>query len=80
MEWVHAVITTTLKIGNTEVSHHSSRDEIFVSAFGLDMVTDTCDLIALLDLIVGPKGLHGKKPHDALVDLANEHGAAHAAR
>ena len=80
VERVHAIITTTLKIVNTEVSHHNSSDEIFVSAFGLDMVTDTCDLIALLDLIAGPKSLRGKKPHDALVDLANEHGAAHAAR
>ena len=41
---------------------------------------DTCDLIALLTLIAGPEKLRGLEPHDALIQLAIDHGAAHAER
>ena len=41
---------------------------------------DTCDLIALLHLIAGPEKLRRLEPHDALIQLAIDHGAAHAAR
>ena len=80
VERVHAIITTILNIVNKEVTHHHRRDEIFVSAFGLDVQVDTCDLIALLDLIAGPKNLRGKKGYDALVALAIQNGAPHAER
>ncbi len=75
---VHAIITTTLKIVKAEVSNHNRSDEIFVNAFGLNGRVDTCDLIALLRLIAGQKQLLRLEPHDALVELAKEHGASYA--
>ena len=50
-----------------------------IERVGEDIV-DTCDLIALLTLIAGPEKLRGLEPHDALIQLAIDHGAAHAAR
>ncbi len=80
VERVHTLLTTVLRIVKAELNHHDRSDEIFVSAFGLKLKTkvDTCDLIALLHLIAGPEKLRGLQPHDALVELAKEHGAAHA--
>ncbi len=79
VERVHAIITTTLNIVKAEVNHHNRSDEIFVTAFGLNSV-GTCNLIALLRLIAGPEKLRSLEPHDALVELAKEHGAAHGER
>ena len=80
VERVHAIITTILNIVKTEVHHHGRQEEIFVSAFGLDVKVNTCDLIALLKLIAGPENLRGKNAYDALVALARQNGAPHAER
>ncbi len=78
VERVHTILTTVLKIVKAELNHHDRSDEIFVSVFGLKAGVDICDLIALLHLIAGPEELRRLQPHDALVELAKEHGAAHA--
>ena len=81
VERVHTILTTVLRIVKAELNHHSNRsDEIFVTAFGLDIKVNTCDLVAVLDLIAGPEHLRRLEPHDALVKLAKNHGAAHAER
>ena len=78
VERVHAIITTTLKVVKAEVNNHNRSDEIFVSVFGLKLNFGVCNLIALLRLIAGPEKLRGLEPHNALIQLAKDHGAAHA--
>ena len=80
VERAHAIITTILNIVNSEVNRHKKDDEIFVGAFGLEAEVNTCDLIALLDIIAGPRDLKGIVGHDALVALATKRGAGHAER
>ena len=65
VERVHAIITTIINIVNREVTHYDRPESIFVSAFGLDTKNvNTCDLVALLDLIAGREDLRREKGED----------------
>ena len=75
VERTHAILTTVMNIVEKEVAHHKRQELIFVGAFGLDRtVTETCDLLDLLDYVGDPK-VDG---HQLLSKLAAEHGAPHA--
>ena len=78
VERAHAIITSIINIVKTEVGHHKRVDEIFASAFGLSMRTRACDLIALLDIVAGPKDMRELSGYEALAFLLWKHGAGHA--
>ena len=75
VERTHAILTTVMNIVEKEVAHHEKQELIFVGAFGLDRtVTETCDLLRLLDYVGDPK----TDGHRLLSKLAAQHGAQHA--
>ena len=77
VERTHAILTTVMNIVEKEVAGHKRQEKIFVGAFGLQRtVTETCDLLGLLDYVGDPK----TDGHQLLSKLAAEQGASHAER
>ena len=61
VERTHAIFTSVSNIAKQEVARHERRERIFVSAFGLRVQPDRCDLISLLkshaDLLESDQGM-----------------------
>ena len=73
VERTYAILTTVMNIVKKEVACHKRQEIIIVGAFGLHRtVTETCDLLGLLDYVGDPKTdghqlLSGMKESEGLV-------------
>ena len=76
VERTHAILTTIMNIVKRQVVGHLRQEYIFACAFGMSKraPAETCDLITLLEGIAGPENSQREDAHQALVDLAREHG------